>query len=308
MHQAGVALPHCVRSHEATRRSASAGKHWFHADKECAFPQIKKGVAALKKQKRMKVGLMKRYVILLYLLSMVSGVQTATEYRDFTSTDGRVIRGAVKAYDLQKEMVTIERDDKRKVKVPISVFCGEDQDHIMEWESSQFFYDDSALKIRCDKRRIGQRKEKEWQDVRYVGGEVRKILVNETAYESVLYDIAFYSRNEADLTDLRLDYIIYYEQSTISWEKPEVVQKTKRAQISIPVIKGRTPTKVETESVEVHSDNVTQGAWVSDRVRTGGEGDVHGLRARLYMKLPSGRELVREFSYPDKLSEERFPW
>lgn len=254
------------------------------------------------------MGLVKRYVFLICLFGMVSGVQAATDYRDFTSTDGRAIRAAVKAYNRQTEMVTIERDDKRTVKVPITVFCGEDQDYIVEWESSRFFYDDSALKINCDKKRVDQRKEKEWQDVRYVSGDMQKVLVNETVYESVLYDIEFYSSSEADLTDLRLDYILYYEQSAISWEKPEVVQKTKRGEISIPLIKSRTKSKVETESVEIHSDNVTQRAWVSGRVRTGGEGDVHGLRARLYMKLPSGKELVREFSYPDRLSEERFPW
>ena len=256
----------------------------------------------------MEDGLMKRWFILICLLGMVAGVQAATEYREFTSTEGKVIRAAVKAYDPRTKTVTIERDNKRKAKVPIAVFSQADQAYILEWESSKFFYDSSVLKISCDQKRIDQRKEKEWREVPYDDGDVEKTLMNEAVYEKIVYDIVFHSRNEDDLTDLRLVYIIYYEQSEMSWEKPEVVQKTKRAAISIPLIKGRTQTKVETESVEIHRDNVSQIRWVSGRVRTGGEGDVHGFRARLYMKLSSGNEVMREFSYPEQLSEKKFPW
>lgn len=250
---------------------------------------------------------MKRYVLLICLLGMVARVQATTEYREFTSTEGKVIRGYIKAYDPRTKKVTIECENKGTKKAPITAFCGEDQDYIMEWEASKFFYDSKALKITADKRRVDQRKEKDWGNVS-TGGDVNKRLIKETVYESVLYDIELYSRNEADLRDLRLVYIIYYEQSEMSWEKPIVVQKTRREELSIPLIKGRTKSKVETESVEIHRDNVTQRAWVSDRVRTGGEGEIHGLRARLFMTLPSGKEIVRDFSYPEKLSLVKYPW
>ena len=251
---------------------------------------------------------MKRYILLICLLGMVARVQSAAEYRDFTNTEGKVIRGCIKAYDPRSKTVTIEFDNKHTAKAQISAFCGEDQDYILEWKSSKFFYDSKALKITADKRRIDQRKEKEWRDVRYTSGDVEKQLMNEKTYESILYDIEFYSRNEADLTNLRLVYIIYYEQSEMSWEKPEVVQKTKRGELSIPLIKSRNKAKVETESVEIYRDNVSQRAWISDKNRTGGEGNVHGLRARLFMTLPSGKQIVRDFSYPEKLSLVDYPW
>jgi ribosomal protein S28E/S33 len=63
-----------------------------------------------------------------------------------------------------------------------------------------------------------------------------------------------------------------------------------------------------TKPVEVYHDNIAQKNWVSGRIRTGGEGEVHGLRARIYMKMPSGKEVMREVTYPQKLSEEKFPW
>jgi hypothetical protein len=237
-----------------------------------------------------------------------AGAWAGDAYREFTDTQGRSIRGRVLSFDAAKGVVQIEAENGKKAKIPLTGLIGEDQEYILEWEATKFFHDSSALNITCNKRRVDQRKEKEWDEVRYTSGGVEKELMKETVYESLLYEIEFYSRSKADLADLRLEYIIFYEQSEMSWATPEVVQKTKRAKISIPLIKGRSKTNVKTESVEIHRDNIAQKNWVSGRIRTGGEGDVHGFRARLYMTLPSGQELMREFSYPDQLSEEKFPW
>lgn len=251
---------------------------------------------------------MKYWVWGIVLAFICAGAWADDGYRSFTNTEGRSIRGRVLSFDAAKGIVQIEAENGKKAKIPLTGLIGEDQEYILEWESAKFFRDSNALKITCDKRRIDQRKEKDWDEVRYTSGNVEKELMKETVYESLLYEIEFYSRSKADLTDLRLEYIIYYEQSEMSWETPEVVQKTKRAEISIPLIKGGVSTHIQTEAVEIHRDNIAQKRWVSGRIRTGGEGDVHGLRARLYITMPSGKEHMREFSYPDKLSAHRFPW
>lgn len=36
---------------------------------------------------------MKRLILFVYLMAMVSGVQAATQYRDFTSAEGKTIQG-----------------------------------------------------------------------------------------------------------------------------------------------------------------------------------------------------------------------
>ena len=48
--------------------------------------------------------------------------------------------------------------------------------------------------------------------------------------------------------------------------------------------------------------------WTSGRYRTGGKGDVHGLRARLCKKMLDGTVAYREFSNPKSLSTSRYPW
>lgn len=69
---------------------------------------------------------------------------------------------------------------------------------------------------------------------------------------------------------------------------------------------ARQNASVTTQSVEVHNDNVNPVPTKVDRF--GGKGEVHGIRARLYMKMASGTEIMREFSCPEKLSEKKFPW
>jgi len=115
--------------------------------------------------------------------------------------------------------------------------------------------------------------------------------------------------NKTILDNMRAVYIIYYEQSKMSRnKKPEVEQKHHKDELLIPALDVRQNASVTTQSVEIHNDNVNSISWSDGSVYIGGEGEVHGLRVRLYMKMPSGKEVMREFSYPESLHEERFPW
>jgi len=78
--------------------------------------------------------------------------------------------------------------------------------------------------------------------------------------------------------------------------------------MAIPALPGRSKTPVTTESVEIHEDSVNQVPQAGADLRRGGNGEVHGIRIRLYMKMPSGQEIMREFHHPDSLSEKKFPW
>ena len=251
---------------------------------------------------------MKRLVLSICLAAMVSGVMADTKYRDFTSAEGKTIRGCIQAYDARTKTVTIERDNRRISKVQITVFSEADQAYILEWDSAKGFLSDRLLKITTDKKRMNQRKEKEWGTVRYEGGGSEKELMKETSFESYVYNITLQNMNDSELDNLRMEYRVYYEQSKESWEKPVLEQKIFKAEISIPKIESRKKIMKSTKPVEVYHDNIAQKNWVSGRIRTGGEGEVHGLRARIYMKMPSGKEVMREVTYPQKLSEKKFPW
>ena len=252
---------------------------------------------------------MKRLVLFICLVSMAFGVRAATKYRDFTSADGKTIRAAVKAYDAKKKIVTIERDNRKTAKVPITVFSEADQAYIMEWDAAKGFSSDRSLKVTCDKKRVDQRKEKEWRDVRFVGGGSEKTLLKETSFESLVFDVQFRNMNKSALKNIRMEYIVYYEQSEISInEEPVAVQNVLKEEIPVPVLDAGKNVVVSTKPVEVYHDNINAVDWADGSVYIGGEGEIHGFRARLYMKMPSGNEIMREFSYPEKLSDAKFPW
>ncbi len=253
---------------------------------------------------------MKRLVLLICLVAMVSGVNAATQYRDFMSAEGKTIRGAVKAYDARTKMVTIERDNKRRSTVPITVFSEADQTYILEWDASKGFSSESLLKISCDNKQVEQRKEKELEDIHYSDGSVEKNFEKTvTTFERIAFEVKFQNQNKSELKDIRMEYRIYYEQSELVREKkPETKQKYFAGEMAIPVLPGNSKTMVTTETVEIHKDSVNPVPQSGGDLRRGGEGEVHGIRARLYMKMSSGKEVMREFSYPEKLSEEDFSW
>ena len=253
---------------------------------------------------------MKRLVLFICLTASVFGVRAAAQYRDFTSADGKTIKAAVKAYDAQKKIVTIERDNKRTSKVPITVFSEADQKYILEWDASKGFLSANLLKISCADKVVEKRKEKELEDVNYTGGAVVKDFEKTViTFERIAYDIQFQNMNKYELKNIRMEYRIYYEQSEMVWEKkPEAKQNHFSGKKAVPTLSGKSKTMVTTESVEIHEDSVNPIPQAGGDQRRGGKGEVHGLRVRLYMKMSSGKEIMREFSCPEKLSEKKFPW
>lgn len=252
---------------------------------------------------------MKRIIIWVCLMAIVSGARAETKYREFESADGKVIRGCIKAYDPAKKMVTIERDNRRTTKVPITIFSEADQAYILEWETAKGFLSEQLLKISCKKKRGERRKEKQVEDVPTVGGGSEEIQLNEITFEKFAYEIQLQNMGKSPLDNMRAVYIIYYEQSDMALnKKPEVIQRYLRNSLSIPSLDSRQKVVLTTDEVEIHEDNVNSVDWSDGSVYVGGDGDIHGIRVRLYMKTASGKEIMREIAYPEKLSDEKFRW
>jgi hypothetical protein len=118
---------------------------------------------------------MKYVLMLVFLIGWVFSVPAATEYREFTSTDGKTIRGAIQAFDARTQTVTIEREGKGTSKVPLSIFSEKDQAYVLEWEAAKDFLSSSLLKIQIDDKVVEKRVEKEVEDITYYRWFDRKI-------------------------------------------------------------------------------------------------------------------------------------
>jgi len=237
---------------------------------------------------------------------MVSGVMAATKYRDFTSADGKTIRGCIQAYDAKTKTVIIERDNRRTNKVQITVFSEADQAYILEWNTVDEFMSSKCLSVSVNKNRDSLPKEETSK-----GKKSKKGATSKSGGFSVHYEIEFYLMNAAPMKDVRMEYKIYYEQSDAHFGFQEPEQKIFNGQISIPLIEPGKKCVIVTEKVKIQKDSVPPKKPKKDEGAGqghGAKGDVHGVRARLYLKLPSGKEVKREFSYPDKLPSGKFGW
>ena len=87
---------------------------------------------------------------------------------------------------------------------------------------------------------------------------------------------------------------------------PQSHQKSLFSDLS--AISGGQGTKVMTEPVTIYDDNINPIRWSNGSERVPGRGEVHGIRARLYMKTNSGEEIMREVCYPKNLSNADFAW
>ncbi len=250
-----------------------------------------------------------RQIVMLCLCTITMGISTAiAEMHAFTLEDGRALEAEIIDYNAKLGKVTLKRMDGKRIPVPSNIFIEADQEYIHEWDAAKAFSSDRFLKIFCDDEKIKERKEEKYKDISDTEGNVEKTLMKITAFEHIGYEITLQNMNQTAINGVRMEYNIYYEQSKESYEKPVADQKTFTDKITLPSLMGKKKTLVMTKGVEIHNDNINSINWVSGRARVGGKGEVHGMRARIYMKTSSGREIMREFCHPVSLSLGKFPW
>ena len=232
-------------------------------------------------------------------------------YRDFTDTQGRSIRGRVLSFDAVKGVVQIEAESGKKARMPLTGLIGEDQEYIQAWGNAQGFLDESKLKIQTVDRKIDESEEEKRRDVTYTSGDTEKdFLTNVITTEKMVYEFEFSNSNLDALEGIRMEYQIYYEQSKMTRDdtKPEPQQIIMKDKMSIPVVPGKGKITVTTKSIDIYEDHINPVPQAGGDRRQGGKGRVNGVRARLYIQLSTGEELMREVCHPKSLSDEKFHW
>lgn len=234
-----------------------------------------------------------KYVLLMCLLVAATGTQAANPYRDFTSTDGKTIRGCIRAYNASKEVVTIERDNRRTATVPITVFSETDQTYIRDWEIMRCFETEQLFKIFA-KRRKGDDDESSYQST-----------YSERDVETTGYEIILKNRSSPEMRKLKVKYCIYYEQEEKRAHDQVCNQGVPCGDISIDSFAPKSEELLRTEDVTTYKEELSSGArWVSGAENVQ-RGNVHGVWIRIYLKLPSGQEGMREYCLPDSLDNSK---
>jgi len=240
---------------------------------------------------------MKRLGLCMGLLVMVFGVQAATEYRDFTSADGKTIKAAVKAYDANKKMVTIERDNRKTAKVSITVFSESDQEYIERWNNQNGIRSPSKFTVSCNRQVVKNWTEKMMGTINYSDGSVEHDQVTgKKHFKETGYDIVFANRNNYAVTGLILEYCIYYEQEVRTDGNLE--QGIQYGSMAIETLAQGERKNIQTSSVVTYKEE-SNAAFTNSRVL---KGQVFGIAMRLYLQDGDEKVLVREESVPDTIS------
>lgn len=226
----------------------------------------------------------------------------------FTLPDGRTIEATIRSFNDHSGLVELERLDGKMVKIKPAVFIEKDQRYIQMWSEERLFLSSLHLQIEVDDVVLDQWKEEEYEDLTDTAGNTERELMKEIHFEKVAYEVTLKNRSAEPFEDLYVEYVIFYEQSQESYDKPKIHQLTKRDTVEIQRIDGKSTWVKKTDDVTVHKDNIMSKNWTSGRSRTGGKGEVHGLRARLCKKMLDGSVRYREFTSPTSLSETRYPW
>ncbi|MBN2163255.1 MAG: hypothetical protein JXR25_11700 [Pontiellaceae bacterium] len=197
-------------------------------------------------------------------------------FRVFMDGQGRAIMLRVVKCDLQHDEVTVEREDERRLTVRISSFSKSDQEYIKEWFLANELIEERNLPISINK----------------------KTSAKDASHETTSFLITLENKTKQSIKNARIRYIIYYEQSERYDDAPTQKELSKEA--FMKEIPAGEITSLTTSGVEVY----TESATISKRA----EGDVHGIRCRLIVRLSDDKEIYREFTYPRGLSDKKFPW
>lgn len=236
---------------------------------------------------------MKRWMIVVSLVMVVSAVHAERTYRDFTDVQGRTIRGRVVAFDAAKGSVKFERDNRKTVSVPIKIFCEKDQAFIRDGEIMRLFANESKFKISV-KRNEEDNEEKSGLD-------------NNVDYdaEDTNYWIELENRTGAELKGVTMEYCIFYEQEDAEKISHECLKGVKSGKIDIGDLKPKAKKSYPTEAVTTYKAELSSERHFTSGAKNVHKGEVHGICVRVYLKVPGAGQETREFCLPDTLMKKQ---
>ena len=186
-----------------------------------------------------------------------------------------------------------ERDNGRSAKVPIGIFCSEDQQYIRSWALVSAFTSKHQFKISADKKDERNEEAGRLLTASNVGLSVK---VEDTHFE-ILLD----NKSTSVLGNLRVEYCIFYEQDHPDGEEKGVLC----GKVEIDKLYPKSVKTLRTETVSTYKSDLKSGYEYRSGAGSLHQGDVDGIWIRVYMSDADGKQSVREYSYPEDLSDKR---
>ena len=255
---------------------------------------------------------MKHWVSCLLIAILSTNVYAKnSDYHSFTDVKGRTIEAKITDCDPSKNQVTLElKGTTRSATIPINSLSQADQTYIKEWYISNESLSPKKLRISSDEVSIKKWEKTKTDNVTSSTGRLyAEAIEYVTKYEQIAYSMVLQNNGTTPLEGLRIEYKLYYEQSQTTQQKKDPEELVYEGTFDVPLLAPKKRSELQTEPVEIQNTDVSINESLDfDYPIMGGKGKVYGMRARIYLKLPSGKEAMREFSYPESLSSDRYPW
>lgn len=212
------------------------------------------------------------------LLALISASPAATEYHDFLCKDGRTFRGQIVAYDHHSSIVSIQRDNKRLIKVSPDIFDKVDQVYIKEWNIIRCFQSEHLFKVSAGRYAVKGEKVSRYKYLR-----------------NTHYNIVMENGSATPFQNMTVEYRIYYtckQTQGIMCGKflvSEMDPGSKR--------KVRTPRSIPSKLSSEKKISIFGNPYYTTAV--------DGIWLRITLPLSGGRKVAREYCLPDSISKHR---
>lgn len=213
------------------------------------------------------------------------------EFRVFIARSGKSVTGRVRSYNPDKGIVAIAKENGKAHKVDLNTLSTADQAYVREWHLIKEFFAQDRFHISVRKKRSRT-------------GAEHLIWRLE---EEIVYGIILENRSNYVLENLSVDYRIY--RRPIFQNVPDQPdnhgqadsQGVKYGTLNIGTLAVGEKTRVEIQSVVFPKEDQIEYYQIDKEPK----GKILGLWIRIYMPLESGRNAMREFSFPSSLMKNR---
>lgn len=221
---------------------------------------------------------------------------SAESFRNFTSADGKTIHARVINYEKSSDKVKLEKEGKGVFSIPVSAFSDNDQVIIRNWEIVKGFLSENGMDVSCTRSEL-RRREKDLEDDVHV------------IHQWLNYTITIKNDTGRTLNNIRIETCPHYSLTNTDRHDPDsivrhVAMGEEMEEFTIESISPRKTIKISTK--EFGEERISGGILVYGK-ECSQKSSVSGIWIRLFLKLPDGKEVMREFKNPTSIWD-GFTW
>lgn len=229
-----------------------------------------------------------RFAAVLLCLLLSTGGRAEEACRTFTSSEGRTLDAQLIDYEAASESVILKTDGGKTGRMALAKFSEADQNYILNWGAEHCFLEKLELRLSLDSASVS----KEESGISDPGKKVF----------DVFYELCFINGSDAPFEKLEYEYCIFYNQGirddrTVNYEEGSCY--------GTGVVEGLAPDSEQvskTKPIRLYTEGGRVGLFGTDVISLG---NVRGIWLRFRTKLPSGREIEREYRTSD---DELWKW